>query len=429
MKPRSQRVYVVLLTALLLCVIAGVIRASGPVMNQVKLTVSGGAANNRFGAAVAIRDNFALIIAEYSGSKAYIFQRNGSDWQKLEELPSYYNEIAWTYSYNHAAIWTNIAVAGAQEDHDKADHAGAAFVYNLDATGTNWVLQQKIYASDIAGWRYFGASVAVDSNYIVAGAVRADGEDGAAYIFKRDGTGTNWVQEQMITASDGGDADIFGHAVSISGTNIAVGARDQSNGGQWKSGGAYVYGLDSTGTNWVQHQKLTASDIQYMGKFGASVSIDSDTLAVGSPCYDATWRQNDKGRVYMFKRDASGTNWIQKQKIVPADGAVADNFGFSVAVSDGTLLVGSYGYDNGTLTNAGAVYIYKADSSGTNWVYEQKLLASDGNTNDSMGCSIGISGDTCIAGSHLNDTVAADAGAAYVFYPASGDTGTIVVFE
>jgi len=65
------------------------------------------------------------------------------------------------------------------------------------------------------------------------------------------------LDETKLTASDGAGADEFGRSVSISGDYALIGAiHDDDNG--TNSGSAYIYHF--TGTSWIEQQKLTASD-------------------------------------------------------------------------------------------------------------------------------------------------------------------------
>ena len=95
----------------------------------------------------------------------------------------------------------------------------------------NWAQVKKIVASDRAAEDLFGSSVAISGNYMIIGAY-ADDEDatgkntfngsGSAYIFKNNAG--NWVQLDKIVASDRSYVDRFGEAVAISGDYAIVGA-------------------------------------------------------------------------------------------------------------------------------------------------------------------------------------------------------------
>ncbi len=93
-------------------------------------------------------------------------------------------------------------------------------------------------------------------------------------------------------------------------------------------------------------------------------------------------------------------------KLSASDGAVADQFGFDTALDRNVAIVGSIrDDDNGE--DAGAAYVFRFD--GANWVREAKLLASDGESGDEFGISVGVSGNVAIVGTR-------GSGAAYVFH-------------
>ncbi|GAH13390.1 unnamed protein product, partial [marine sediment metagenome] len=104
--------------------------------------------------------------------------------------------------------------------------------------------------SDGSAGDIFGRSVSIDGDYVVIGANLDDdnGKDsGAAYIFKR--SGSTWIQEAKLLASDGRASDRFGFSVSINGTTAIIGADLNDNKGE-NSGAAYIFRL--SGSRWVQ---------------------------------------------------------------------------------------------------------------------------------------------------------------------------------
>ncbi|MCG7850787.1 MAG: PEF-CTERM sorting domain-containing protein, partial [ANME-2 cluster archaeon] len=108
---------------------------------------------------------------------------------------------------------------------------------------------------------------------------------GSAYVFTR--SGTTWTEQQKLTASDPAVNDLFGNSVSVDGDTIVVGVLFDDDGGSL-SGSAYVF--TRSGTTWTEQQKLTASDATAGDHFGCSVSVDGDTIVVGS----------DSGSAYVF---------------------------------------------------------------------------------------------------------------------------------
>jgi len=108
----------------------------------------------------------------------------------------------------------------------------------------------------------------------------------------------------------------------------------------------------------------------------------------------------------------------QTQKLLASDGGTGDGFGYAVAAEGGTLVVGSYLDTNAGGVASGAAYVF-VNGTGS-WVEQTKLLGSNLGSGDHLGISVGISGDSAIAGAHRNDFVAGNAGSAHVFVRAGG---------
>lgn len=260
----------------------------------------------------------------------------------------------------------------------------------------------KLLACNGAPDDLFGHSVGIWGDYAVVGAYTADANgsnSGSACIFKRD-PNSSWIKQAELDPNDGDTDDWFGHSVSISGDYAVVGAHGNDDDGN-HSGSAYIF--KRTGTSWSQKAKLLADDAQASTSFGFSVSISGDTVVVGSVGDDDVVNGEDSGSAYIFKR--TGTGWTEEDKLLASDGGPADNFGYSVSISGDSVVVGAY-QEGGTI---GSAYIYKR--TGTEWTEEDKLLASDGEVNDTFGRSVSISGDCAVVGADGDD----DTGSAYIF--------------
>ena len=157
------------------------------------------------------------------------------------------------------------------------------------------------------------------------------------------------------------------------------------------SGSAYVYNADGTG-----EVKITASDGAIGDQFGWSVAISDTHIVVGTPDNDDAG--GDSGSVYVYNTDGTG-----EVKITASDGAADDNFGRSVAVSDTHVVVGAQG-DN---ANQGSVYVYNLDGTG-----EVKITASDGATDDDFGLSVAVSDTHVVVGAQGDN---ANQGSVYVY--------------
>ena len=120
----------------------------------------------------------------------------------------------------------------------------------------------------------------------------------------------------------------------------------------------------------------------------------------------------DAGAIYVFVR--TGTTWTQQAKLTAPDAAADDQFGFLVAVSGDTLVAGSHLDDNPNGAEAGSVYVFSR--SGATWTMAQKLIAPDGAADDRFGFPVALDGATLAVGSYRNDTAGGvDAGSVYVF--------------
>jgi hypothetical protein len=178
-------------------------------------------------------------------------------------------------------------------------------------------------------------------------------------------------QTAKLAATDGGVADFFGTSVAISGDTAIVGSDQDDVGVNFDQGSAYIF--VRSGTTWSQQQKLTASDGASPDIFGYSVAISGDTVIVGAPP-DDVGANTDQGSAYVFVR--SGTTWTEQQKLTAGDGAAGDTFGSSVAISGETIIVGAVNDDVGGNTDQGSAYVFVR--SGTTWSQQQKLTASLG---------------------------------------------------
>jgi hypothetical protein len=305
------------------------------------------------------------------------------------------------------AVSGDTAVVGANAaDTPAGSNVGSAYVF-VRSAGT-WALQAKLTAADAAAVDNFGISVAISGDTAVVGAyldsTPAGSNAGSAYVFVRS-AGT-WAQQQKLTAADAADGDSFGVSVAVSGDTAVVGAYLDDAPAGTNAGSAYVF-VRSAGT-WAHQQKLAADDAAAVDNFGMSVAVSVDTAVVGAHLEGGT----NAGSAYVFVRSA-GT-WAQQQKLAASDAAANDNFGASVAVSGDTAVVGAPFDDIAAGTDAGSAYVF-VRSAGT-WAQQQKLAASDADAGDRFGIAVAVSGDTAVVGAYFDDApVGPDAGSAYVF--------------
>jgi hypothetical protein len=281
------------------------------------------------------------------------------------------------------AIYGSTAVVGAPAGFSKP---GVAYVFVR--SGTTWKRQAKLTASHSAVGDLFGESVGIYKSTVVVGAEDAGVGRGAAYVFVR--SGTTWSQQAKLTGSHGAGKEHFGRSVAIYKSTVVVGAPFK----HFATGAAYVF--VRAGTTWSRQGELTASDGAQNDLFGNRLAMDGSTVMVAA-CCDHTQA------AYVFVR--SGTAWSQQAELTDPP-AADENFGWSLAISGSTAVVGA------PLANSrtGAAYVFLR--SGTTWSLQATLTASAGAAGDWFGFSAAIYGSTAVVGAPFKNS---NAGAAYVF--------------
>ena len=206
----------------------------------------------------------------------------------------------------------------------------------------------------------------------------------------RSRTATRQLAE--LKGSDTVASDEFGVSVAISGTSAVVGTS-----GAAYAGRAYVFAKSASG--WTQVAELKGSDTVAADRFGASVAISGTTVVVGA--YD---HAKDAGRAYVFTETASG--WTQVAELKGSDTVADDYFGWSVAVSGTTAVVGAVGHAK----YMGRAYVFTKTPSG--WDQTAELEGSDIVAQNGFGTSVAVLGTTAIVGA---EGYAKGTGRAYVF--------------
>ncbi len=303
------------------------------------------------------------------------------------------------------------------------DYYGAAYPSGTDPL----IQQQQLSASDktVGVEEQFGSGVAISGDTAVVGAPGSDvagSSSGAAYVFTRDAKG-HWTQGQKLTPSDGATGDLFGNSAALNNDTTLIGARGDSSQGNF-AGAVYVFVRDTNG-QWNQVQKLTANDGTAGNLFGCSVALLGDTALIGARGAEAS--NGSPGAAYIFTRGTNG-QWSQTQKLTADDGAAGDGFGFSVALSDNTILIGARRGVNDKGSASGVAYIFTQDTN-RQWNQWQKLTASDGAAGDEFGYSVAVNDEIVLVGARFAEGVESPtgtvpAGAVYVFALGPGPIGT-----
>ncbi len=286
----------------------------------------------------------------------------------------------WTLQHDLQTTSASVALSG-DTLLVGAPSQGVAYVFVRN--GGVWNLQQEITPSDGTTSDEFGSSVALAGDTAVIGAMGnqfVSAVPGAAYAFMR--SGGVWKQQQKLTASDGVAGDLFGVSVAVSGDTAVIGADNKTINARAGQGAAYVF-LRKSGT-WSQQRKLTESGAENE-HFGYSVAVSGDTAVVGVPHRNLAAYQGPGGPFYdgaaiVFVR--SGGFWSEQQVLTEQGGTF---LGFSVSLDGDTLVIGGYYPVQGY----GSAYAFVR--SGQLWTEQPGLKG--------FGLSVSVKGDTAVVGS------------------------------
>jgi hypothetical protein len=385
-----------------------------PWLQRGRLTAIGGAAGDRFGYAVAMVCNTAVVGARHIGA-AWVFQLTGNRWIQVAELTT--DDLLGGFG-SAVAVDGDIIVVGAP-DQDKV------FLFVKPASG--WVnMSQTATFTTSDGGASFGWSVGVSGDTVVAGARLDDSggsmvDRGSAYIFTKPPAGwADMTQTAKLTPSDGEPGDEFGISVGISGDTIVVGAPYSDYETLSNAGGAYIFEKGAgPWANSTETVRLRPYANGAGAQFGNAVAINGDTVVVGAWLGDANAMVNS-GSAFVFEEPQAGwsTANLSNATLTAENGEAFDAFGISVAINGDIVVVG---------VDEGMAYVFeKPEDAGvwSNMTETAELRGSGREPDDSFGLSVAVSGYTALVGA-MSDDVGANAnqGTVYLFVRGPAQTG------
>ncbi len=232
---------------------AFVYRRAGLVWSfETELTRAAGDAdpNEAFGSAAAIDGEVACVgadrdsDAQHNRGAAYIFRRTGGAWVREAKLTASDGGVEHRFG-NAVDIQGDVALIGAYsyDAPGPVFNAGAAYVFRRIAG--SWIQEARLTAPTLVTDASFGISVALDGERALIGSWWDDAAvdtAGAAYVF-RYSSGV-WMLEQTLLATDPAPMDNFGVGVALSGANAAVGAWQDDEAAS-DAGAAFAFDLDA----------------------------------------------------------------------------------------------------------------------------------------------------------------------------------------
>jgi hypothetical protein len=400
-RPRTNtRTRHVRAVAALVCGLAPLATAQQQVPADIRLQISNPASLDLFGSDVDVSGNIAIVGAPRRGAanfgRAWLFDATtGEQLFQLQPDDNPSNQAGFGES---VAISGNLAIVGAPLKQN--NFSGAAYIFDV-TTGEQLY---KLRPADPGAGDEFGISVDICGTTAIIGSYKdndAGPDSGSAYIFDAS-TGT---ELRKLTADDAVGGHLFGNAVAIDGNHAIVGAPLHSDAcsvcAPRDTGAAYVFDV-TTGEQVAQYFGANEPDDS---QYGFAVAISGDVVVVGA------WRNFNlagaAGVAYIY----SLTNLADRDAIEASIRRQFANFGFSVAVEGSLIAVGANGVEVNGNAAAGAVSLLDAETGEEHTV----LFAADGEPSDQFGYSVAIDGGTVIVGAAF--ATSNSSGAAYISFP------------
>ena len=318
--------------------------------------------SDNFGKEISMYGDTLVVGAHWDDTGAtnagsvYVYVRSGTTWSLQQTInnPSPTSEDWFGIS---VSIYGDTLVVGANLDETGGGiNTGSVYIYTR--SGTTWSLQQTISNPTPVDADYFGGSVSLYGDTLVVGTSSDDTgatDAGSVYVYTR--SGTTWSLQQTINNPSPVASDYFGNSVSLYGDTL-VAAASQDDTGASNAGSVYVY--VRSGVTWSLQQTINNPTPVVDDIFGVSICIYDDTLVIGAS-QDDTGATN-AGSVYVYTR--FGSTWSLQETISSLTPVASDLFGHSVTLYSDTLVVGAYQDDTGA-GNTGSVYVYTTAEAGT----------------------------------------------------------------
>lgn len=406
--------------------------ATEPPLLRTTLTTADPNQEERFGFAVDVRGDLAVVgaygdsaLGQLFRGSASVFRRDARGIWNLEQKLTAADGAGFDqFGFAVAIVGEGDAraIVVTAPKGPGAQHPDQGCAYAFERVDGAWTQVAKLTLATGANNDAFGYSADGDAERVVVGAVFDDTSatnQGSASVFRRAGSGAAaaWTLEATLLAPDAAANDQFGFDVAIEGGALVAGANADDVAGAVDQGSAWVF--ERLKGAWVASAHLTAAGGSAGDFLGTSVAIGAGagaggagpaaSLVVCGSIFDAPEGQVKRGSATVFRR--AGSAWTEGATLVAADSAAGDECGVTVAIGAGGLvLVGGFKHDVQGVADAGRVWAWSVDAGGgaePAWSLAAPVVAAG----DAFGHAIALDGESLAIGAYATDGLAPNQGA------------------
>lgn len=373
-------------------------QADGEYVFDASLSPAGGIADDRFGTALAMADGTLLIGAPNvdGGGAVYRSELSGTAWSTAVRLPLTASSGAELGAA--IALHDGLALIGAP-----GSQAGEVRVLSVSAGAAEIA---ALVGPDARTGDRFGSALILDETRALIAAGAALLGEGSVMVYRRNSATLTLLTQLDI--DDGGTSSRFGVSLALAADGALIGADLDPVGPNGGQGSVRWYLTQPGGA--IAAGQLDSGDGAMFDRYGSSVAIDGDNAIVGAFLED-TLAGADAGRAHTFARN--GDQWSYGGPLDAPDAASERRYAASIDIDGDYAVIGAYWDVIADNVDQGSAYIYRRESG--KWVFDTKLIASDGRARDLFGFAVSILGDRVLVGARGAARPFIDQGKAYVF--------------
>jgi hypothetical protein len=389
-------------------------RASSVVTSAARLTQSAALqsplGNNgaMFGQAVAVSGQTAVVVRAFGA--AYVYQRTQAGWAHPRLVARLTARTGSGGLFSRVAISGSTIVIGDPYRHvDNKVAQGAAYVFVRPPGG--WHNIHQTAQLTLGGSQdHFGAAVAVSGQTIVVSRQPSGADSPAAYVYTRPASG--WAHATAPAGLSSPGSAQFGLSVAVAGRTVAVG-----NASATRQYGVDIFTRPASGWgNATPTAVLRGKSTSRNDELGAKVAIDNQTVVAGAR-QPGVRPRDARSVLYAYdKPEAGWHNATPSAVLRGSDSGEANDLGASVAISGNTIVAGAPQHSTNTVVEPGGVYRFVRPAHG--WrdaTQTQEIIARNPVAHAAFGFSVAISTSTMVVGAPA--TGSQSPGSAFIFTP------------